>query len=88
MKEICIPLTNIADNKYAEVDVRMPDEGKTWHYRIESLELGETSTSDTMAKVKQIQHFINSYNSRWELLQIMDTPKDATYIQLLYRERS
>jgi hypothetical protein len=89
MKEICIPLNNISDREYAEVDVRLPDDGRVLHFRIENLKLEERDKStNNSLRIQHLQKFIESYNSSWELLQILDAPADSGYIHLLFRERS
>ncbi len=87
MKEVCIPINNIAHDEYAEVNVRVPNTGQEWHYRIETFESEESFSHDNAEQVfSNLQSYIKSYNEKWELIQILDTQVGSPYVHLVYRE--
>ena len=89
MNEICIPLDTIPEGTRADVKIHLHDTGKEIHFRLECLKLEELGEKENPEhRVNQIREFINTYSDRWELLQILDTPKGCGYVQLLYREHS
>lgn len=89
MTEICIPLNAVPECRRADVEVRIPDSGKILHYRLECFQFTAGKKPEQLRdRADQIKQFIGSYSSEWELLQIMDAPKDAGYVQFLYREIS
>jgi len=81
MNEICIPLNTAPECTRAEIEVRLYDNGKQIRFRLECLKLKEQDNSED--RVIQIRNFIKTYSDRWELLQILDTPKGCGYVQLL-----
>jgi hypothetical protein len=89
MKEICIPFSTLADDKQAEVEVRIPQTGEVWRYRIEALPLmhQEAELMKNEVKINSLQQYIRSYNNDWELIQIFDINKKTGNIHLLYREK-
>ncbi len=90
MKEICIPFTDIADEKQAEVEVRIPDTGEVWRYRLEALPLNnnEMNQLKNQAKIGTLQKYIGSYSHDWELIQIFGANEQTGNIHLLYREKA
>jgi hypothetical protein len=89
MNEICIPFGHIADDKMAEVEIRVPGTGIVWRYRIESVAVRQVS-EESMIRQEEInilQQYIHSYNQDWELIQIYDMDKRTGNIHMLYREK-
>jgi hypothetical protein len=89
MRQICIPFSDIADNKQAEVEIRIPDTGEIWRYRLESIQ-GEIKDGNEIGindDIAALQKYINAYNTDWELIQIFDKNHRTGNIHLLYRER-
>jgi hypothetical protein len=90
MRQICIPFTDIADEKQAEVEVRVSDTGEIWRYRLEALP-SQTINEEGILKAESIaalQQYINSYSNEWELIQIFDRNERTGNIHLLYREKA
>jgi len=89
MTEICIPLNALPQCRRANVEVSIPESGKILRYRLECFQFTTDRRPEQLGdRADQIKKFIGSYSSEWELLQIMDAPKDAGYVQFLYREIS
>ena len=86
MNEICIPLNTAQDCAHVDIEVRLPDTGMEFHFRLECLKLKEWDNSED--RINQIRNFIDSYSNSWELIQILDTPEGCDYVQMLYRELS
>ena len=90
MKEICIPFAHIADDKQAEVEVRIPSTGEVWRYRIESLPVVQSGVESVVQpeEISRLQRYIGAYNQDWELIQIFGLNEKTGNIHMLYRERS
>jgi hypothetical protein len=90
MKEICIPFSDIADDKQAEVEIRIPNTGEIWRYRLEALPFAsrEMDPMKKKEKIDSLQQYIRSYNHNWELIQIFDANEKTGNIHLLYREKA
>ena len=87
MKEITIPLSSGRRLNQAEIVVVMPDSAETEHFRIETIPLPEnTGNEGSRNRVEQLRRFLSEYSRKWELIQLLDSPKNAGYARMLYRK--
>ena len=90
MKEICIPITDMKEAERAELEIRLSDNSRTQHYRLESVnmeDLKEDGTTSTQ-RVERLQQYISLYSVDWELVQIFDSGEGEGFVHILYRKRS
>ncbi len=90
MKEICIPFNKVNEAEKAELEIKFSGGTKTQHYRLESIDIREFSSSETSSseRVERLRQYISSYSADWELIQILDSSEGENYIHLLYRKRT
>ena len=90
MKEICIPITDMKEAERAELEVRLSDNSRTQHYRLESVSMEDLKEEGTTSKqrVERLQQYISAYSVDWELVQIFDASEGEGFVHILYRKRS
>lgn len=86
MKEVCIPVADLKDHERAEVEVRIPKSKQVWKYRIETCKIKSNEKDEAGdLPVENLRYIINTYDSKWELIQILNSDQTSGYVQLLYR---
>jgi hypothetical protein len=95
MNELCIPLPLTEQGQIAEVEVKIGENKKNYHFRLESFlwDLGNKRTggiesiSETAARIDNLKRSIESYDDKWELIQIFTPDPGSKYIQVLFRQK-
>ncbi|MBU1100190.1 MAG: hypothetical protein KKA84_07275 [Bacteroidetes bacterium] len=95
MKDICIPIPKFEENQIAEVEVTVNGKKRKFNYRIDSFawapddKNGENvDISVVEAKITKLKNSIESYDSKWQLVQIYTPTPGSEYIQVLFRQIS
>lgn len=92
MKEICIPLPDFLDQQIANVEVTINGEKRKYNFLVESFpwELEDEPWLDENQRVEKrinrLKDCIETYDKNWRLVQIFKPGKDATHIQVLFRQ--
>jgi hypothetical protein len=95
MKELCIPVPNLAENEIAEVVLKVGNQNINYQFRVESFlwdsedELNHAGSHvhNSLARITRLRSAIETYDKNWELIQIFTPSENAKYIQVLYRKR-
>lgn len=96
MKDICVPIPGFGDDEVAELYLKIGDKQISYDFRIESflweaedeLSEGKDELTHSIARIERLRKAINSYDKRWELVQIFNPPENSKYIQVLFRKRN
>lgn len=96
MKELCIPVPNIAENEIAEIYLKVGHERLNYLFRVESFpwdvedELNQDNdpVHNSLARITRLKDAIASYDKSWELMQIFTPLENAHFIQVLYRKKT
>ncbi|MCF8261954.1 MAG: hypothetical protein K9J12_14340 [Melioribacteraceae bacterium] len=92
MNDICIPIPRFKENEIAEVVVTVNGEKRHFNFRVESFpwtsESDKTNQSEnTIRRIEELRHNIETYDKEWELIQIYTPTDNANYIQVLFRQK-
>jgi hypothetical protein len=92
MRDICIPLKDVENNKPVEVIVNVAGELHKYNFRVETF---DWSISEDEAvthqfdlytlRIQKLREAIESYDKDWEVIQIFDPGKDSNFVQALFR---
>jgi hypothetical protein len=94
IKDLCIPLPDLANDQIADVEVTVGDKKLKYHFRVESIpwdtgdELSGKYESSSLEMIYRLKKAINNYDKNWELIQIFTPPENAKFIQVLYRKKT
>jgi hypothetical protein len=96
MKELIIPVPISGDCMKIEAIVYVGNEKTEYNFRVESFDCGSIDdvknlsgkkADRQMSRINNLKNRIESYDKNWELIQIFNPPKDARFIQVLYRKK-
>ena len=93
MKDLCIPVPNFSEKEEVFVEVSIGNIKSAYNFKVVSFPWEEEMNGnnedimDSFFKINRLKTALNSYDKNWELIQIFTPPKNANYIQVLYRKR-
>jgi hypothetical protein len=95
MKDLCVPVPNLGDEEFADIEIKVGEKRTNLNYRVVSFpweeEDGLTLSSDdleqSLARIYRLKRAIESYDNEWELIQIYNPSENASHIQVLYRKK-
>jgi hypothetical protein len=95
MKDLCVPIPNFGDNEIADIELTLGGKKIKYSYRVvsfpwddvEGLISDEDELTVSLARITRLKKDIESYDKKWELIQIFTPPENASHIQVLYRKR-
>ena len=95
MKDLCVPIPNFGDEGFAEIILKVGEKNIKYNYRVVSFPWNEvpeqTKFQDdldlSLARIQKLRESIESYDAKWELIQIFTPSENAENIQVLYRMR-
>lgn len=92
MRDICLPLKDIDNDKPVEVIVNVEGQSRKYNFRVETF---DWSVSEDEARehpfdlytlrIQKLREAIESYDKNWEVIQIFDPGKDSNFVQALFR---
>lgn len=93
MKEICIPISELDEKQIAEVEIKIGDEKRKVHYRLESFPWdgqGERTEEERKSaeRIQELIRLINSYDKHWELIQLYNPGPGQKHVRVLFREKT
>ena len=96
MKELCIPVPNLAENEIAEIVLKVGNQNINYQFRVESflwdvkdeLNHADSHVHNSLARITRLKDAIENYDKSWELMQIFTPSENAKYIQVLYRKKN
>ena len=83
MNEICIHVPSLDEQQTVEVAVTVNGKRQLMNYRVESFDW--SSGVDPVHRIERLRGMIESYDSRWELVQI-GIP-DGHLVPVMFRQR-
>ena len=84
MNEICIHVPSLDQHHTVEVAVTVDGERQLMNYRVESFDWS-AGGHDPSQRIAELRNLIESYDSRWELVQI-GVP-DGHLVPVMFRQR-
>jgi len=94
MRDICIPLKDVENNKPVEVIVNVAGEMRKYNFRVETFDwsISDKESSEYQfdiytLRIQKLREAIESYDKNWEVIQIFDPGKDSDFVQVLFRLR-
>jgi hypothetical protein len=95
MNELCVPVPGITENDVAEVTVSIKGKKIRYEFRIESFpwDVDESLANVTdplvisLGKIYKLKQAIESYNKKWELIQIFNPSEGSDHVHVLYRKK-
>lgn len=95
MKDLCVPVPNINDEEFAEIQVKVGDKKQNYNYRVVSFPwesgIDETGKEDdlelSLLRIQGLKSALKNYDKSWELIQIFTPAENASHIQVLYRKK-
>ena len=94
MRDICIPLKDVEDDKPVEVIVNVAGEMRKYSFRVETFDwsISDKESSEHQfdiytLRIQKLREAIESYDKNWEVIQIFDPGKDSDFVQALFRLR-
>lgn len=91
MSEICIPIPDLKNGQKAEITVNMINSDDVVSYRVETFSGNDKKRSNNNLNdytvFSTFKQFIDNYDKKWELLQVLASQEDHSTIKLLYRKR-
>ena len=94
MRDICIPLKDVENNKPVEVIVNVAGEMRKYNFRVETFDwsISDKESSEYQfdiytLRIQKLREAIESYGKNWEVIQIFDPGKDSDFVQVLFRLR-
>ncbi len=95
MKELCVPVPDLGENQFADIELKVGTEKKKFFYRVVSfpwdvkddLPEFDDELSLSLARISRLKKAIEKFDQDWELIQIFNPPENATHIQVLYRKK-
>ena len=95
MKDLCVPIPNFGEEEIAHIELRVGDKKIQYSFRVESFPwdvVDELNTMDdeitnSLARIHRLKKSIESYDPKWELIQIFTPNDNAKFIQVLYRRK-
>jgi hypothetical protein len=95
MREICIPIPTIVDNKPVDIEIKTSGNEKLIQFRIESFpfideneQYKEKEDKETSGgRIIKLKKIIESYDKSWELIQIFAPLNNSKFIQVLFRKK-
>jgi len=92
MRDICIPLKDVDNNKPVEVIVNVAGEQQKYNFRVETFDWSITDKEATehqfdlyTLRIQKLREAIESYDNDWEVIQIFDPGKNSNFVQALFR---
>ena len=94
MREICLPLKDVENDKPVEVIVNVNGEKRKYNFRVETFdwsitdaELADHPYDPYTLRIQKLREAIEKYDKNWEVIQIFDPGKDSKTVQALFRLR-
>lgn len=94
MRDICIPLKDVENDKPVEVIVNVAGERSKYNFRVETFdwsltaeELADHNYDPYTLRIQKLRIAIENYDKKWEVIQIFDPGKDSNIVQALFRLR-
>lgn len=95
MKDLCVPVPNLGESEFAEIELKIGKEKTNYSFRVVSfpwevkdeLSGGIDELELSLARITRLKTAIESYDREWELIQIFNPSENATHIQVLYRKK-
>jgi len=94
MHDICVPIPHFGDNEIAEVEVKIGDKKSSFNFRVESFnwettdsKISELSPIPLEVKISHLRTNIETYDKKWELVQIFTPAQGSKYIHVLFRQK-
>ncbi len=93
MKELCVPIPDFGDAEFAEIILKVGIKNVKYNYRVVSFPWNEIPNKEeyhddlelSLARIQVLRESIESYDAKWELIQIFTPSENAENIQVLYR---
>jgi len=95
MKDLCIPVPNLGEEEFAEIELRVGERKLSYNFRVvsfpweteEELSLDGGELEISLARIYRLKKAIQGYDKNWELIQIFNPSENASHIQVLYRKK-
>jgi len=84
MAGITIQLPPLDADHTVEIEVKVNGKKKTYHYRVELLDLHECEEEMQEIRIECLRKMINEYNKDWQLVQIGNPTE--TNIPVMFRQ--
>ena len=93
MKDLCVPIPNFGDEEFAEIILKVGGKNIRYNFRVASFPWDSVADAEklpdeislSLARIQQLRESIESYDKKWELIQIFTPSEGARNIQVLYR---
>jgi hypothetical protein len=93
MKELCVPLPFLTDEQVADVEVSVGERKNKFSFRLESFPWAVDDSEEgneilaSSARIESLRKSIESYDKKWEIVQIFTPEAGSKHIQVLFRQR-
>jgi hypothetical protein len=88
MRDVSIPLPEFLEQQIAEIEVKINGKKRQYNFRVESFRWEpDSEVWDIEKKIKRLQELLNSYDKKWELIQIFKPKEESKFVQVLFRQR-
>jgi hypothetical protein len=88
MKEISIPLPDFLDKQIAEIEVKINGKKRQFNFKVEAFRWEPDEEVWLIEdRIKMLKQRIESYDKKWELIQIFRPKDNSKFVQVLFRHK-